>query len=256
MAGDSHVTGFNAFKDRIGSDTLRGLWCTLGNAFAIEVVAGAGFDWLLIDMEHSPNDPQSVVAQLQVLAGYPVIPVVRVPDNDPVLIKRLLDLGVQNFMVPDVQNAADAARAVAAVRYPPLGIRGVSALTRATRFGRVPGYPQMADAGIGVIVQIESPGAVEKIEEIAAVDGVDALFIGPADLAARMGLIGQARHLEVLSAVEQATARIVATGKAAGLLTADRELIAHCAAAGARLIAVGVDVAILARGADALAKPD
>lgn len=248
------MTTFNPFKDRIGREALTGLWCTLGSAFAIEVVAGAGFDWLLIDMEHSPNDAHSVLAQLQVLAGYPVIPVVRIPDNDTILIKRLLDLGVQNFMVPDVQSAADAQKAVAAVRYPPLGVRGVSALTRATRFGRVAGYPQAADAGIGVIVQIESPAAVERIDEIAAVDGVDALFVGPADLAARMGLIGQPRNPDVLAMVEQAIRRIVATGKAAGLLTADKELIDTCAAAGATLIANGVDVAILARGADALAK--
>lgn len=245
---------FNPLKDLLGQPgSRRGLWCTLGSAFAVEVVAGAGFDWLLIDMEHSPNDAMSVLAQLQALSGYPVSPVVRLPDNDPVLFKRLLDLGAQNFMVPDVQDAAQARLAAASVRYPPLGNRGVSALTRATRFGRVAGYPRLSDNGIGLVVQIESPLAIENIEEIAAVDGVDALFVGPGDLAARMGLIGQPMHPEVKNMVERAISRIVAAGKAAGLLTADVAFARRCEDLGASLVAVGVDVAILARGADALA---
>ena len=245
---------FNPFKDRLNAQSRqRGLWCTLGSAFVIEVVAGAGFDWLLIDMEHSPNDPLSVLAQLQVVAGYPASPVVRVPDNDPILFKRLLDLGVQNFMVPDVQDTGQAQAAVASVRYPPEGHRGVSALTRATRFGRVPDYPRQSDEGIGLIVQIESPTAVANIEEIAAVDGIDALFVGPGDLAARMGFIGQLSRPEVTNAVKQAVSRIVATGKAAGLLTGDLALARECEGLGATLVAVGVDAALLARGADALA---
>lgn len=245
---------FNPFKDRLArASRQRGIWCTLGSAFAIEIVAGAGFDWLLIDMEHSPNDPLSVLAQLQAVAGYPVSPVVRIPDNDPIMFKRLLDLGVQNFMVPDVQDAEQARAAVASIRYPPHGNRGVSALTRATRFGRIPDYPRLSDTGIGLIVQIESPAAVENIDEIAGVDGVDALFVGPGDLAARMGLIGELMRREVTDMVEHAISRTVAARKVAGLLTGDISFAERCEELGATLVAVGVDAAVLARGADALA---
>lgn len=248
-------TSSNVFKERLtAAEPQRGLWCTLGSAFAIEVVAGAGFDWLLIDMEHSPNDLLSVLAQLQTLAAYPVAPVVRVPDNDPVLFKRLLDLGVQNFMVPDVQHAQEARQAAASLRYPPLGNRGVSALTRATRFGRIADYPRLSNSAMTLVVQIESPAGVENIDEIASVDGVDALFVGPGDLAARMGYIGEPMRHEVTTAVEQALRRIVAKGKIAGLLTGDADFAQRCEELGARLVAVGLDVGILARGADALAR--
>ncbi len=249
------TTPVNAFKESLmQSRPQRGMWCTLGSAFAIEVVAGAGFDWLLIDMEHSPNDMLTVLAQLHALAGYPVAPVVRVPENDSVLLKRLLDLGVQNFMIPDIANGEDAKRAVESVRYPPAGKRGVSALTRASNFGRIPGYPQRSDSGIALIAQIESPDAIGNIEQIAAIDGIDALFVGPGDLAARMGFIGEPMHPNVVEAVEMAVRTIVATSKAAGLLTSEPVFAARCADLGASLLAVGVDVGILGRGADALAK--
>src|SRR3546814_469272 len=182
---------FNPFKDRLAeAEMLRGLWSTLGSAVAIEVIAGAGFDWLLIDMEHSPNDPLTVLAQLQAVSGYVSAPVVRLPDNDPILFKRLLDFGALNFMVPDVQDAAQAKSAVASIRYPPAGNRGVSAVTRATRFGRVADYPRLSDAGIALIVQIESPAEIDRIEELAAVAGVERLVLGPRDLGVRMGLRG------------------------------------------------------------------
>ena len=249
------TNSMNPFKDRLAEPrSQRGMWCTLGSAFAIEVIAGAGFDWLLIDMEHSPNDVLSVLSQLQTLAGYPVAPVVRVPDNDPVLFKRLLDLGVQNFMVPDVQDVTQARLAAASIRYPPIGNRGVSALTRATRFGRIPDYPRLSNSAIALVVQIESPTAIKNIDEIAAVDGVDALFVGPGDLAARLGFIGEPMRQEVTEMVEQAVRRIVARGKVAGLLTADLGFAKRCEDLGASLVAVGVDVGILARGADALAR--
>lgn len=244
----------NPFKDRLRAGQMQcGLWCTLGSASVTEVVAGAGFDWLLIDMEHSPNDPLTVLSQLQVVAGFAPAPVVRLPHNDPILFKRMLDFGAQSFMVPDIRNARQASEAVAAIRYPPAGNRGVSAVTRATRYGRVQDYPALSDASIALVVQIESPAAIDQIEKIAAVDGVDALFVGPGDLAAQMGFIGELGRPEVKERVEQAIRRIVSTGKAAGLLTGDLDFASRCQNLGASLVAVGTDAGILARGADALA---
>lgn len=231
-----------------------GLWCSLPGSYAVEAVAGSGFDWLMFDTEHSPGDPLTVLAQLQAVAPYPVSAVVRPASNDPVLIKRFLDLGAQTLLVPYVQNAAEAAAAVAATRYPPGGIRGVSALTRATRFGRVAGYADRAGEELCVLVQVETQEALDNIEAIAAVDGVDGIFIGPADLAASLGHNGKQGHPEVVAAVECAIARIVAAGKPAGILTADTAFAARCIALGATFTAVGVDAGILARQTEALRK--
>lgn len=246
----------NRFKQAIGTNRQQiGLWATLSNAFAVEVVAGAGFDWLLLDTEHSPGDVLTVLGQLQALSDYPeVSSVVRPASNDPVLIKRYLDLGVQSLLIPYVQSAEEAAAAVAATRYPPRGIRGVSALTRATRFGRVPGYAQAADDEICLLVQIETRRGLDALEEIAAVEGVDGVFVGPGDLAASLGHIGQLDHPEVVGAVEGAIRRTVAAGKPAGILTGDHSFAERCVALGTCFTAVGVDAGLLARAADALAR--
>ncbi len=232
-----------------------GLWSTLSTAFAVEVVAGAGFDWLLLDTEHSPADVLTVLPQLQALSGFPsVSPVVRTATNDSVLIKRFLDFGAQTLLIPYVQSAAEAAAAVAAVRYPPKGIRGVSALTRATQFGRVHNYAIHADQEICLLVQVETQTGLDALEEIAGVDGVDGVFIGPGDLAASLGHLGAPTHPEVTDAVENAIRRVVGCGKPAGVLTSDPSFVDRCIAAGSGFTAVGVDAGLLARAADALSQ--
>jgi 4-hydroxy-2-oxoheptanedioate aldolase len=244
----------NVFKRGLAEGRQQiGLWCTLPSAYATEMVAGAGFDWLLLDTEHSPGDVLTVLAQLQALASYSVSPVVRPAVNDLVLIKRFLDIGVQSLLIPNVQNAAEAREAVAAVRYPPGGKRGVAGLTRATRFGRVAGYMAQADSQMCVLVQVESKAALDEIEAIAAVDGVDGMFIGPADLAASLGYPGQSGHPAVIEAIEGALARIAASGVPSGILASDAAYARRCMALGTRFTAVGLDVEILARGAEALA---
>ena len=244
----------NNFKRALQTgQTCIGLWNSLASAATVEVIAGAGFDWVLVDMEHSPNDLPLLHAQLQALAGHPAsAPVVRPPWNDMVTMKRLLDLGVQNFLVPCVQNAAEAAAAVSHTRYPPHGVRGFASASRATGFGRLPNYWQHAHEEICVLVQVETAAALHEIEAIAAVDGVDGIFIGPGDLSASMGYLGQPAHPEVIRAIDDAMRRIAATGKPSGFLTGDEKLARHYLEMGCRFVAVGADVVLLARAADAL----
>lgn len=245
----------NAFRKAVAAGRLQvGLWCTLSTGFAVEIVADAGFDWLLLDTEHSPGDVLTVLNQLQALSGHSPSPIVRPATNDPVLIKRYLDIGVQTLLIPYVESAEEAQAAVAAMRYPPKGIRGVSALTRATAFGRIPDYGRRAEEELCLLVQIETRGALDALEGICAVDGVHGVFVGPADLAASLGHIGKSDAAEVVSAVEDAIARIVAAGKPAGLLTTDPDLADRCIKLGATFVAVGVDAGLLARAADALAR--
>ncbi|EPX86543.1 2,4-dihydroxyhept-2-enedioate aldolase [Rubellimicrobium thermophilum DSM 16684] len=242
----------NRFRRRLGAgETQIGLWVTAPGGYLAEVVAPAGFDWLCFDTEHSPNDPIGVIAQMQAAAAWPVSAICRPAWNDPVLIKRFLDAGAQTLLIPYVQSAAEAEAAVRAMRYPPRGMRGVSLLTRANRFGRVADYLDRAEEELCLLVQIETPEALSRIEEIAAVDGVDGLFIGPSDLATAMGERGLSDALR--AAVEEAIPRIVATGKAAGILTTP-DFARRCADLGATVLGIGVDIAILARGADALAQ--
>jgi 4-hydroxy-2-oxoheptanedioate aldolase len=245
----------NRFKQKLAAQQSQiGLWCTLSTAFAAEAVAGAGFDWLLLDTEHSPGDVLTVMSQLQALSGFPeVAPVVRPAANDPVLIKRFLDVGAQSLLIPYVQTAEEARMAVAATRYPPAGIRGVSALSRATQFARYTDYAKRADEQIALLVQIESQAGLDALEDIVAVDGVDGVFIGPGDLAASLGYIGQLNHPEVVRAVEDAVVRIGRAGKPAGILTGDPLFAARCVELGTLFTAVGIDAALLARGADVLA---
>lgn len=244
----------NRFKTALsGGRPQIGLWTTLSTAFATEVVAGAGFDWLCLDTEHSPGDPLTILPQLQCIAGYPgVSAMVRLAANDAVLIKRTLDAGAQTLLIPMVNSADDAGAAVAATRYPPEGIRGVSALTRATQFGRVKGYFDGAAAQICVIAQIETRAALDALEDIASVPGIDALFVGPADLAASLGFGANQQHPDLRAKVIETIGRIKATGKPAGLLTGDAVLHQQALAAGIDFLALGVDAGLLARGAEAL----
>lgn len=245
----------NRFKQAIAEGNSQiGLWCSLPGSYAAECVAGAGYDWLLFDTEHSPGDPLTVLTQLQAVAPYPVAAVVRPAANDPVLIKRFLDIGAQSLLIPMVNSAEEARAAVAATRYPPNGIRGVSGLTRATRFGRVAAYADQAGQELCLLVQIETREALGRIEEIAAVEGVDGIFVGPADLAASLGHVGKPGHPEVAAAVEDAIARIIASGKPAGILTPDPGFAARCIALGTLFTAVGIDAGILARQSEALLK--
>lgn len=230
-----------------------GLWCTLSDAYAAEVVAGSGFDWLLLDTEHSPADLRTVLSQLQAVSGYDVSAVVRPVNNDANLIKRLLDIGAQSLLIPYVQSAEDAKQAVSAMRYAPEGIRGVSAVTRATRFGRVKGYARRAAEELCLLVQIETPAGLDALEQIAAVDGVDGIFIGPGDLAACLGYVGEPGHPAVKAAIEDAARRVRACGKPLGILTSDIAYAKHMITLGATFTAVGIDAAILARATEDLA---
>jgi 4-hydroxy-2-oxoheptanedioate aldolase len=244
----------NLFKRALAERRRQiGFWSTLPGGYATEILAGAGFDWLLIDTEHSPADPITVLPALQAAASYPTSCVVRPAWNDLVLIKRFLDIGAQSLLVPYVQSAEEARAAVAAMRYPPDGLRGISGSSRATRFGRVTDYAARAEAELCLLVQVETREAVEAIEAIAAVDGVDGIFVGPGDLSASLGHAGKLGHPEVVAAVEAAIGRIVRTGKPAGVLTPDRALARRCLELGALFVAVGLDAALLARGAEALA---
>ncbi len=244
----------NPFKRAITSGKVQiGLWSSLSSNYSVEVIAGAGFDWILLDTEHSPNDLESVLAQLQAAAPYPTHPIVRVPWNDMVTIKRYLDIGTQTLLVPFVQNADEARAAVAATRYPPAGVRGVAGTTRATRFGRIKGYPQRANEEVCVLVQVETQHALDQLESICAVEGVDGVFIGPADLHASLGFVGETANAAVLPKIEDALTRIRKSGKAAGILTPDEKLARRYLELGALFVAVGADVGLLARGADALA---
>ena len=244
----------NRFKQALLAGRRQiGLWSTLSSNYTVEVIAGAGFDWILIDTEHSPADLESVLGQLQAAAPYATTPVVRVPWNDMVTIKRYLDIGAQTLLIPQVTSAEEARNAVAYTRYPTGGVRGVAGATRATRFGRVKDYFKKAQGEICVLVQVESGEGLDAIEAIAAVDGVDGVFVGPADLHAALGYAGERAHADVMSRIDDAITRIVRTGKAAGILAAGVETARRWLALGAHFVAVGSDVGILARGADALA---
>ncbi len=229
-----------------------GLWCSLTSNVAIEPLAEAGFDWLLIDTEHAPNELTTVHSQMQAVAHSASNTIVRPAWNDAVSIKRFLDIGAQSLLVPFVQNAEEARQAVAATRYPPHGIRGVSVSNRANGFGRIANYFERANEEICVLVQIETGAALDSIEEISAVDGVDGIFIGPSDLAADLGHLGNSGHETVRSAISSAIRRIRATGKAAGILAPIEDDAKRWLDEGCLFVAVGSDLGLLARGSDAL----
>ena len=230
-----------------------GLWSSLCSNVVAEVLAYAGYDWIVVDTEHAPSAPLDVLAQLQGLAGGTAEPLVRVAWNDAVLLKRLLDIGARSLLIPYVQSAEEARRAVAATRYPTAGVRGVSVSHRANRFGRVAGYLHDAAEQICVVVQLETPEALGQLEAIAAVEGVDGLFIGPSDLAATLGHLGDAAHPEVQRAIADACARIRAAGKPAGILAPVEADARRYFEMGFTFVAIGSDVGILAAGSTALA---
>jgi 4-hydroxy-2-oxoheptanedioate aldolase len=244
----------NRFKAGLAAQQPQiGLWCSLASSVAAEILAGSGFDWILVDTEHAPNDIPGVLSQLQAMSEGTAEPIVRCAWNDAVLIKRTLDIGARSILVPFVQNAEEARRAVAAARYPPLGIRGVAVAPRANRYGRVPNYHRQAHEETCVLIQVETRAAVENIEAIAAVDGIDGIFIGPSDLAADLGHLANAGHPEVQALIGDACKRIRATGKAAGILTGDTAQAAGYLEAGFTFVAVGSDAGILAQAAAKLA---
>ena len=244
----------NPFKRalRAGQPQI-GLWSSLCSNISLEVIAGSGFDWILIDTEHAPNELPLVFSQLQALHGSSAAPVVRPAWNDVVLIKRFLDIGVQNLLIPYVQTADEARAAVAATRYPPHGVRGVAVSHRANRYGRIKDYFHEIHDQLCVLVQIETRLALQNVEAIAAVPDVDALFIGPSDLAAALGHLGDPGHAEVRLAIEQAIGRIRQAGKPAGILAPIEADARHWLAQGCTVLAVGSDVSLLARQSDALA---
>lgn len=244
----------NDFKRGLAEGRLQfGLWSQLANPIATEVIAGAGFDFIVVDAEHSPNDVTTVWPQLQVLDRGPSSAIVRMPWNDMVLAKRYLDIGARTLLVPFVQSAEEAARAVSHMRYPPAGVRGVASMHRGNRFGQVKDYLRTAHEELCLLVQVETGEALERLEEIAAVEGVDGVFIGPADLAASMGHIGNPAHPEVQAAMLAVPGRLGASGKPGGILTPIEADTRRMMEAGYRFIAVGSDLALLANGSAALA---
>lgn len=243
----------NHFKHALAAGQQQlGLWSSLSSNYTVEVIAGAGYDWILLDTEHSPNDLESVLSQLQAAAPYPTAAVVRVAWNDMVLIKRYLDIGAQSLLIPYVQNADEARAAVAATRYPPQGVRGVAGGTRATRFGRIKDYAKRANDELCLLLQVETEQALENIEAICAIDGVDGVFIGPADLHASLGYTGETGNPAVVPMIEDAIRRIRKAGKAAGVLTAAEAEIQRYIEVGCLFTAVGSDIGILARGSEQL----
>jgi 4-hydroxy-2-oxoheptanedioate aldolase len=245
----------NAFKEGVKAGRHQlGLWVSLASPYSTEIVAGSGFDWLLLDGEHSPNDPPTILPQLQAAAAYPTTCIVRPAWNDKVLIKRYLDVGAQALLVPYVQTEEEARAAVEAVRFPLRGVRGVAGTTRAARFGRVKDYAKRAEEAICLLVQVETRLGLDNLEKIARTDGIDGVFIGPADLAAGLGHLGDMGHAEVQSAIRDAIGRIKACGKPAGILAMDEASSRRYMEWGTMFTAVGMDAAILAREADKLAK--
>ncbi len=257
-------TPTNLFKQALAEKRAQiGLWLGLADGYVAELLAGTGYDWLLVDGEHAPNDVRSVLAQLQGIASAASAlpqgataphPVVRVPKGDTTLLKQYLDIGAQTILVPMIDTAEEAAEMVRGMRYPPEGIRGMgSALARASRWQAYPNYLHEANAQTCLLVQAETVEAMKNLDAIAATPGVDGVFIGPADLSASMGYVGQANHPEVQAVIADAMARIQKAGKAAGILSTTEEQARKWLAAGATFVAVGVDTILLAAAAKQLA---
>jgi 4-hydroxy-2-oxoheptanedioate aldolase len=245
----------NSFKHAIAQLKPQiGLWTSLTSAISAELLSHSGFDWMLLDMEHSPNDMLSLVGQLQGMAGGTATPIVRVPWNDSVVVKRALDIGAQTILFPYVQTADEARKAVAATRYPPSGIRGVAGSTRAAGYGRIKDYLKRADQEMCVLVQVENRVGLDNIDAIAAVDGVDGVFIGPNDLAASLGHLGDIAHPDVQAAINGALAALKAKNKPAGYLTYNIADAKQRFADGFTFIAVASDISILVRGGDDVVK--
>lgn len=240
----------NSFKARLLAGEVQiGMWSSLADPNVAEITAGCGYDWMMLDLEHSTASAADAVAWLRTLAAYPVSPVVRPSWNNPVEIKKLLDAGAQTLLVPYVQNAEEARAAVAAMTYPPKGIRGVSGITRATRYGAVQSYAPRANEELCLLVQVETREALAQLDEIALTPGVDGVFLGPADIAASFGHVGQPSHPEVKSAILSAMQRLKALGVPSGILSLDQDFLRATKEAGAGFLAVDVDSGLLRRAA-------
>jgi 4-hydroxy-2-oxoheptanedioate aldolase len=238
----------NKFKKTLSSNkTQFGLWMGLPDSICAEIGAGAGFDWLLIDAEHAPYDLRSIQNHLQAIAPYDVPAIVRPPEGTTAIIKQLLDIGAQTLLIPMVNTAEQARQLVQDSLYPPKGIRGLgTSRARAAHWNGVEGYLQKANDEICLIVQAETKQAIDNLDEIAKIDGVHGVFIGPSDLSASMGYVGNPGHPEVVAAVEKGIETIIKAGKAAGVLAVDKKLAEGYAAKGASFVGVGVDASLLA----------
>jgi 2-keto-3-deoxy-L-rhamnonate aldolase RhmA len=232
-----------------GSHPPIGTWIMSASPLVAEAIGHAGFDWAVVDMEHTPLDMMEIVHMLQAVAGTKMVPVVRVPWNEPVMVKRVLDAGAQTVLFPFVQNADEARRAVAATRYPPQGIRGMAGMSRGSKFGTIPNYLTTANKSMGVIVQLETPQAVERLDEIAAVEGVDGIFLGPADLSAAMGHVGQLTHPAVMDLMTKAAQRCRELRMPCGTVGGSPEVVAQYRAAGFCYLAIASDMGLLMRSA-------
>lgn len=230
-----------------------GFWNSMASTTATEILAGSGFDWLLLDAEHAPNNVPSILGQLQAMMEHATHPILRVPENDPIVIKRYLDIGVQSFLIPMVETVEEAEAAVAATRFPPDGIRGFAGASRASRYGRVKNYHHRAHDELCVLVQIETRKGLDNLEAIAAVPGIDGLFVGPGDLSSDLGYLGDQGNSYIVELIEKTIGRIVATGNRAGILTGDETLARRYMAAGCVFTAVGIDTGTLARTTEAIA---
>lgn len=244
----------SSFKQRLKEpEPLLGLWQALANPYTAEICARAGFDWLLFDGEHAPNSMPLLLAQLQAVSAFPIAPVARVPSGEPVAIKQYLDLGFLTLLVPMVDTPEQAAAVVQASRYPPRGLRGVaSGTSRATGFGADTDYLREAHERVTIIAQLESRAALEAIDGIASVEGIDAIFIGPGDLAASLGHLGNPLHPDVQEAIAHAKGRIDAAGKPAGIFALSPEDARNRIAQGYRFISIGTDIGLLTKGSRAL----
>lgn len=247
---------FNPFKAAITKREIQvGLWLALANAYSAEVCAGAGFDWLLIDYEHAPNNLPLIRDQLQAIHGSASHPVVRPPIGEPWIIKQLLDIGAQTILVPMVESGEQADMLAKAMRYPPVGTRGIGAsLGRASSFNREPNYLQRADEQMCLLVQVESRAGIEALDDIALTDGVDGVFVGPADLAADMGYLGNPNAAPVVELIERTLERLSALGKPSGVLATDKDILRNYAAKSASFIAVGSDISLLATSTASLSE--
>ena len=243
----------NKFKAGLAAGELQiGLWSSLCSPITAELLGYSGFDWIVVDMEHSPNEIPMVMAQLQAMAASGTSVVVRPPWNDMVTIKRVLDIGARTIILPYVQNAEEARKAVEYVRYPTAGVRGAAGGTRATAYGRIKEYLDKVDEETCILVQVETIEAVEQLGEIAAIDGIDGIFIGPSDLSASMGHLGNAAHEDVQAVIKQAAITMAELGIPSGILGVQEEAAQRYVEWGYKFVAVGVDTVVLANAADAL----
>ena len=245
---------FQQMLDSAGNHPPLGSWIMSASPIVAEAMGCAGFKWGVLDMEHTPLDLLDLVHMLQGVASTPMLPVVRVPWNEPVIVKRVLDAGATTLLFPFVQNADEARRAVAATRYPPLGVRGMAGMSRGSRFGTNPNHFVSANKQVSVIVQLETPTAVAQLEAIGAVEGVDALFLGPGDLSGAMGHVGNLTHPEVMDVMSRCAQRCKAIGKPVGTVGGTPEVVTQYRNMGYTFVAIASDLGLLMRAAQAAVK--